>query len=69
MAKPATIKSCRTCRSCRSVEDFDRAQAKMIVSKVTGLCHRFPPQMVAPNQSAFPFVKLDEWSCDEWRKA
>lgn len=69
MAKQPVTKSCRNCRSCERIEDFDRAAGKMFVSEQTGVCYRYPPQMVLPNQSAYPPVKLDGRACDEWRKA
>jgi hypothetical protein len=61
-------KSCRTCRSCHRTEEFSQAEGKMVTSETTGMCRRYPPQMVAPNQSSYPPVKLDGWACDEWKK-
>lgn len=62
------VKSCRTCRSCRRIEEFNQIEGKVALNDVTGVCVRYPPQIVAANQSAYPPVKLDGWPCDEWKK-
>lgn len=68
MAKQSIQKSCRTCRSCERTEEFNVEKSKMVMSETTGFCYRYPPQMVTPNQSAYPPVKLDGRACNEWRR-
>ena len=67
MPRPKQHKSCRTCRSCERFEEFDKSVAKLVQSEVTGFCYRYPPAVIAANQSAYPPVKLDGRACDEWK--
>lgn len=58
-----TTEACKNCRSCVVAIEGEKPHERP--SETTGYCYRYPPTVVAPNQSSYPVVKLDWW-CGEF---